>query len=883
MNVPAYDWKAVEPKWQKWWLDEEIYKFDDSLDSPGLPYVVDNPPRYASGALHVGHAVHYTHIDMAARYKRHQGYNVMFPLCFDTNGIPIEERVERQLGITRLDIDRQEFVEKCRQFAAENIDYATLQFTVLNCSMDPSQYYQTDEPYYRRITQISFLEMYARGLVYKGTFPVNWCPRCLTALADAEVEYKDRESKYNDIIFKVEETGEEVIIATTRPELLCTCQLVALHPRDPRVADYVGNHFITPLYERRVPVIADEAVELGKGTGIVMICSIGDKEDLSWILKHGLEFEMAIDEQGRMTDVAGKYEGMKVEEAKAAIIEDLKEAGLLVGQEPTLQSVGSCWRCHNTVEYVRKPQWFLKSVDYKRSVMERADELNWYPEHMRQRLDDWTMSLEWDWVISRQRYFATPIPLWECERCGEVVLATEEQCYVDPTVDSPPVPECPKCGGALVGSEDVFDTWMDSSMSPTYISYWKRDEERFRKYFPTGLRPQAHDIIRTWAFYTLLRTHLMFENRPWNDIMIDGFILSPEGTPMHASLGNVIDPMETLEEYGGDVMRYLSALCALGQDNNFKPQDLVRGKRFVQKFWNVQQFIGSALEKAPEGFEEAEPTSILDLWVLDKLSTLIDRARDRYDAFDFAPIMREVEYFVWHEVADHYIELVKARVYAGDDPAVFATLRRVGLDVTKLLAPLLPAITEEVFQKYYNGKGSDRSVHLLAFPEPTLTDPVARHVGEFVKEVAATVRRWKSETGMPLNEPLAEVQVLCDLEGVDAASRDLRSAIVADQLTFAREDPTLHEEPRRLRPVHSKLGPEFRQAAKEVVGLIGEADPVEAASALRSGGWAVELSSGESITLTTDHVTVESGWVSHGHAVEALNVGDAVVVVTKRD
>jgi valyl-tRNA synthetase len=881
--MAAYDWKAVEPKWQQWWLDEEVYKFDDSLDTRRLPYVVDNPPRYASGALHVGHAVHYSHIDMAARYKRLQGYNVMFPLCFDTNGIPIEEKVERQLGITRLDIDRQEFVEKCREFAAQNIENATHQFTILGCSMDGSQYYQTDAPYYRRITQISFLEMYKRGNVYKGTFPVNWCPRCLTALADAEVEYKDRESKYNDIIFKVEETGEDVVIATTRPELLCTCQMVAIHPRDPRVKQYVGKHFLTPLYDRRVPVIEDEAVELGKGTGIVMICSIGDKEDLSWILKHGLEFEMAIDEQGRMTEVAGKYEGMTVEEAKAAIIVDLEEAGLLVGQEPTLQSVGSCWRCHNTVEYLRKPQWFLKSVEFKRQVMERADELNWYPEYMRQRLDDWVMSLEWDWVVSRQRYFATPIPLWECEACGEVVLATEEQCYVDPTSDDPPVAKCPKCGGSLVGCEDVFDTWMDSSVSPVYISYWKRDDERFRRYYPTGLRPQAHDIIRTWAYYSLLRSHLLFESRPWNDIMIDGFILSPDGTPMHASLGNVIDPLETLEDYGGDVMRYLSALCALGQDNNFKPQDLVRGKRLVQKLWNVQQFIGSALEKAPEDAVESEPTNVIDLWLLDKLSILIERARDYYDSFDFAPIMREVEYFIWHELADHYIELVKSRVYAGDDPAVFGVLRTVGLGLTKLLAPILPCVTEEIYQDLYATFDGAKSVHISKFPEATDEHPEAREVGEFAKEIAAAVRRWKSETGLALNEPLAEVQVLSGLEGLSSTAVDLKAAIGADDLSFAAEDETLREEPRVLKPVHARIGPEFRAAAKEIVAIIGTADPVDTTEALRSGGWTVRLASGDEATLTTDHVNVESGWVSHGHAVEALPVGDAVVVITKRE
>jgi valyl-tRNA synthetase len=464
-----------------------------------------------------------------------------------------------------------------------------------------------------------------------------------------------------------------------------------------------------------------------------------------------------------------------------------------------------------------------------------------------------------------------------------VVLATEEQCYVDPTVDQPPVSVCPKCSGALVGSQDVFDTWMDSSMSPTYISYWKRDEERFRKYFPTGLRPQAHDIIRTWAFYTLLRTHLLFENRPWNDIMIDGFILSPDGTPMHASLGNVIDPVETLEEYGGDVMRYLSALCALGQDNNFKPQDLVRGKRFVQKLWNVQQFIGSALAKAPEGYDEAEPSYVLDLWVLDKLSNLIESARAYYEGFDFAPVMREVEYFVWHEVADHYIELVKSRVYAGDDPAVFGVLRTVGLAITKLLAPILPCVTEEIYQTYYADAVGEKSLHLTPFPEPMGADETARGVGEFVKEIAASVRRWKSETGMALNHPLSEVQVLSEMEGVVTASRDLKSAIGAEELTFAREDPTLHEEPRALKPVHSKLGPELRQAAKEVVAIIGEADPAQAAKALRSTGWTVDLASGDQFTLTTDHVTVVSGWVSHGHAVEALTVDDAVVVITKKE
>jgi len=872
--MAKYDWREVEKKWQGWWQRERIYEFDQSPEAAGRSYLVDNPPRYASGSLHVGHAVHYTHIDMAARFKRMTGNNVMFPLCFDTNGIPIEERVERDLGITRLDVDRHEFIDRCREFAKQNIEEMTRQFKILGCSMDPSVYYQTDAPYYRRVTQISFLEMFKRDLVYKGTYPVNWCPRCLTALADAEVEYKDRDSKYNNIVFEVAETGEEVIIATTRPELLCTCQMVAVHPSSPHVDNLVGKHLLTPLYRREVPVVSDEAVDPEKGTGIVMICSIGDKEDLQWILKHKLEFEMAIDEEGRMTEVAGKYRGLTVEEAKNEIIGDLEEAGLLRGQDQTLQSVGSCWRCHTTVEYLRTPQWFLKSLPYKDAVMAHADELNWYPLHMRQRLDDWVNSLEWDWVVSRQRYFGTPIPVWECE-CGRIVPAEEEQCYVDPTIDAPPVDKCPECGGKLRGCEDVFDTWMDSSLSPAYISFWKRDMDRFERYYPAGLRPQSSDIIRTWAFYSLLRSHLLFESRPWTDIMIDGFILSPDGTPMHTSLGNFIDPIETLEEFGSDVLRYLSSLCSLGQDSNFRPPDLTRGRRFVEKFWNVQQFIGMSLEK---GSVEVEPTNPIDLWILDLLAELIESVSTHYGNFDFASVMRELQYFVWHELADHYIELVKARVYSGEDPGIYTTLKTIGLSICKLLAPIMPHVTEEVYQQLYSDDGAP-SIHLAPMPAAPPRYPGARVVGEFAKEVTAAVRRWKSGKGWSLNRPLAGIEVLTELREAGEVSGDMKSALAAEELTIAREDPTLREEPVALKPVHSRIGPRFRGDTGEVMKLIESADPGEVARELQGDGWKIALPGGKEEVLTVQDVEVESGWISHGRAVEAIPAGDSVVVV----
>ncbi|MBM4237670.1 MAG: class I tRNA ligase family protein, partial [Euryarchaeota archaeon] len=467
--MSQYDPLPTERKWQQKWKEWEIYKFDFS--SPKPVFSVDNPPRYTSGSLHLGHATGYSLIDFAARYRRMRGCNVFFPLCFDVNGTPTEVRVEKKYGITKLSVPRQEYIRLCSEYAESFIDEMTRHFEILGTCMDPSIYYQTDAPYYRRITQVSFLRMLGKGLVYKGTYPVNWCPRCITALADAEVEYRSGVTKLNYVKFGVKGTGEEVVIATTRPELICTCQIVAVHPEDTKHRVLIGKRLLTPLFRKEVSVIADPKVDPGFGSGVVMICTIGDKDDLEWVMKYDLPLEKGIDEQGKMTEIAGKYAGLPVKEARRQAIGDLRGAGLLVKQEEVEQNVSTCWRCHEPIEFLQVPQWFLKTLDFKKEVLAKSDEINWYPEFMKVRLKDWVDSLEWDWVISRQRYFATPIPIWECVECGEVVPAREEDCYVDPTVDPPPVEKCPKCGGPLKGCEDVFDTWMDSSISPLFNTY----------------------------------------------------------------------------------------------------------------------------------------------------------------------------------------------------------------------------------------------------------------------------------------------------------------------------------------------------------------------------------------------------------------------------
>lgn len=834
--MSTYDQKALEEKWQRKWQEMKIYHFD--FDSDKQPYSIDVPPRYASGPLHAGHAVHYTHIDFAARYKRMRGYNVFFPLCFDVNGIPIEERVERKLNITRKDIDRHEFTKLCSDFAEKNIKTMTSQFIRLGESMDPTIYYQTNAEYYRRITQISFIELYNKDHIYKGKFPVNWCPRCMTAMADAEVVYSDRTTKLNTIKFYFtkeqgkqllkyhsvgkDEKGTYIEIATTRPEMLPSCQIVAVHPNDERAPWLIDQTVKVPSTDKEVKIVEDDAVDPDFGTGIVMICTVGDKEDLNWVFKYKLPLEMSIDEEGKMTEICGKYKGMKIEDARKAVIEDLKKNSILIKQEPLDQNVGVCWRCKTPVEFINAEQWFLKTVSFKEKVLQESDAMNWYPEFMKIRLEDWVNSLEWDWVISRQRYFATPIPLWECENCKEVVLARPEDCYLDPTIDKPPVDNCPKCGGPLKGCEDVFDTWMDSSISPLYNTFWHRDNEKFKKLYPMSLRPQAHDIIRTWAFYTILRCALLTDERPFENIMMGGFILSEDGTPMHASLGNVIDPLNVMDEYGTDAFRCYAASCALGEDNPFRKKDIIRGVKFLRKLWNVQQFIGNVVKDSKPGKTELQD---IDKWILSKYSKLVKKCTEKMDVFDYSQSMKETEYFLWHELADHYIEMIKSSIYEKKNvDSIRYALYTVGLGLLKLFAPFFPHITEEIYSDHYKDYDGKNSIHISNWPEPILIDEEKEMAGELVKNYISQARSWKSEQGIALNAPMNSSATYASEELISKfkpSGSIIKSTLkYPDSHSFIVGKPDVEEKITEVTPVYSKLGPFFKQDSQKIVRWI---------------------------------------------------------------
>ncbi len=844
-----------EPKWQAKWKEWGIYRFDPESDKE--VYSIDTPPRYASGALHLGHAYGYTVIDFAARYKRLKGYNVFFPLCFDVNGTPVEVKVEQVMGIKASEVPRQQFVKMCSEFAEKHIGEMTKQFEMLGESMDPTIYYQTDAEYYRRLTQVSFIRMFKKGFVYKGHFPINFCTRCGTALAEAEVEYEPRKTKLNYIKFRVAGSGREVQIATTRPELLCTCLLVAVHPDDPSKANLVGEELVTPVFDKKVKVVADPKVDPAFGTGTVMICSIGDKGDLEWIMKYNLPLEKGIDESGKMTELAGKYAGMTVADARKAIIEDMKAAGLLVKQEDLDQSVGVCWRCHSPIEFLKVPQWFVRSLQFKDQVLAMIDKITWNPEFMKVRIQNWVNSLAWDWVVSRQRYFATAIPLWECQDCGEVLLAEEDECYVDPTSRPPRKEKCAVCGGEYIGSTDVFDTWMDSSISPLYNTFWERDDKLFKKLYPMSMRPQGLEIIRTWAYYTILREMLLIGEKPWKETMIHGFIMAPDGSPMHASAGNAIDPIPLLEKYGSDAMRYYAATCSLGIDHAFKEQELVRGGRLATKTWNVMRMVGSVCKVKPDDAGDHPTRGRLDP----------EQVRERG-----AGVREERGQVQVRPVHGDHRGLPLARVRgqlrrARQAQGLFRERR--GREVRALHGRPGPA--EDDVRVPAPRRGGRLSAELQAVRASNQHPCVGLARGASCGSHRRTrrarrSREWwlRSGRGRPrralsLNAEIARIEIV----GQEAtrlmagSEEDIKATLKAAELEILEKTSTLKETVSRVKPVHAKLGPAFKKDAKEIAERLAGAASADPSWPAWTRGSSSTMGDGRTIELSPEFYEVE--------------------------
>jgi valyl-tRNA synthetase len=710
-----YNVEKVEKKWQKYWEKEKIYKFD--AKSKKEIFSIDTPPPYASsGHLHVGHALHYTQFEIVARAMRLLGREVYFPPGFDDNGLPTEKYVEEKLGIDKSKISRAEFRKICLQESSKvEKEYTDRVFRKLGHSYDWSLLYTTIGKEAQRISQTAFLRLIKKGDCYRKEEPVIWCPKHETALAQAEVEDLTRQTKLNYIDFDVADgKREKITIATTRPEFLPACVGVFVHPKDERHKNLVGRELKVPLFKHKVKVRTDEKVDREFGTGIVMVCTFGDSTDIGWWKKHKLELRSILTKDGKLNEKACEYRGFGIEEARERILRDLKEKGRLRKQEPLQQTVGSCWRCNTPIEYIVTKQWFIKALPYKKELIKRGREVKWKPSFMRIRFENWVKNLGWDWVISRQRYYGVPIPVWYCDKCNEIILPQEKNLPLDPIEQER---RCKKCGNKARPDNDVFDTWMTSSQTPEIACRWLENPHLYGKLVPMCLRPQANDIIRTWAFYTILKSHLLFNRIPWKNVMIGTYVLDEGGKGMHKSKGNAVWVDELIERYGVDAFRYWVASASLGFDLPFKEKELVAGKRFLTKLWNASRFVLMNLKgkvKKPRKLEK------IDSLMLCELRAVLNKVRGNYENYDAAGAKREAENFFWHAFCDNYLEIIKRRVYAGskeEKQSALYTLYFSLLTILKIFAPITPFITEEIYQGYFRKYEKDKSIHISCWPK----------------------------------------------------------------------------------------------------------------------------------------------------------------------
>ena len=757
-----YNFSEIEGKWQSKWEEMGIYRYDWN-DKVRTPFSIDTPPPYPSGELHMGNVLNWTYFDMVARFKRMQGFNVLFPQGWDCHGLGIEIQVEKAKNIRKRDVPPDQFRAWCIELVEKYIAMMKEGILKMGASIDWTTEYKTMDPDYWRRTQLSFILLHKKDYMYRGTHPVNWCPRDETAIADAEVDHIKKDGTLHYIRFELEGSNEYLLIATSRPEFIPACVAVEVNPKDERFSKYIGRKISVPLMNREVTIIAEESVDPCFGTGVVQICTYGDKEDVKTVIKHKLPVIRLLTENGKISEAGCKYSGLYVNQARAAIVADLTAAGLLEKSEKIQQEVGVCDRCKAQVEILEVKQWFMKTMPLSESVEKNANAIPWYPDYMKNRLIDWTRALDWDWVISRQRLFATPIPVWYCKNCGEVIVAQESWVPIDPKMEKPRIEKCPKCSGTeFMGETDVLDTWMDSSITCAVHAGWP-DRADWKHLFPASMHPSGTDIIRTWAYYLMVRHLALFDERPFNSVLINGMVLGADGRKMSKSLKNYAAAPEVLNKSGADATRQWAAGGgATGSDIPFRAQDVEYGRRFLVKLWNVAGFASNLLaDYKPQENIDME-LELLDKWILSKTENLTKKVTEAFEKCQFNIAVEEIRNFTWHVFCDYYIEAVKDRLYksevygAANRTAAQYTLYEVLYRILQLIAPVTPHLTEEIYQHMYLENKGFQSLQVSTWPKvnQALIDETAERDGDLITAIMSEARRDKAEKKLPLNAPI---------------------------------------------------------------------------------------------------------------------------------
>ncbi len=801
-----FDTAAAEARWGAAWERQGLHQWVSGRPREEC-FVVDTPPPTVSGSLHVGHVFSYTHTDVIVRYQRMRGRAVYYPMGWDDNGVPTERRVQNyyhvrcdpslpQRGIADIApadaatarqpprlVSRADFIELCGVLTRADEEAFKKLWKRLGLSVDWRQEYATIDRRCRHLSQLSFRDLWEKGHVYSVEAPFMWDVDFEMAVSQAEVEDRVVRGAFYDVAFALE-SGGELVIATTRPELLPACVGIAAHPDDGRYRSLFGQRAITPLFHVPVPIFPSPLVDPQKGTGVVMVCTFGDQTDVQWWRERGLPLRQVLGRDGRMrlvrfgaegwesvdADTANRHYaelvGRPVHAARQRIVESLRDAGALCSEPRAIEHVVKFYeKGDRPLEFLPTRQWFVRLLDKKAALLAKGDEIRWHPDYMRLRYRNWTENLSFDWCISRQRYFGVPIPVWyRLDETGRPdydhpIVAEREQLPVDPMTDVPAAfrPEQRDEPGGFTADRDVFDTWFTSSLTPQIGSGWLLDPARHAQLFPADIRPQAHDIIRTWAFYTIAKALLHEDTVPWRHVVVSGWILDPDRKKMSKSKGNVVTPMHLLEQYGADSVRYWAASARLGADTAFDEKVMKVGKRLVTKIFNAGKFV-LAHEAAASGPITAE----LDRAFVARLRELVDRATTLLDSFDYAHALQETEAFFWQSFTDTFLELAKARARDGD-PSAVATLR-LGLSVLlRLLAPTVPYIAEEVWSWAFAAETGVASVHVAPWPSRgELAHVEAPDEDEsFAVAVAAqaAINKAKSEQQVSVGRGIAEVDL----------------------------------------------------------------------------------------------------------------------------
>ena len=784
--MDKYDFKQAEKKWRDYWDKEKIYVFDQK--SKAKIYSIDTPPPTVSGKMHIGHAFSYSQQDFIARYHRMKGENVFYPFGTDDNGLPTERLIEKLKNVKSTKMQRQEFVTLCQKTLQEIKPDFVNDWKIIGMSCDFSQVYSTIDAHCIRTSQKSFLDLHKKGLVYQQTAPSMWCVQCQTAIAQADLEDKELDSTFNDIEFELE-GGSKIIIATTRPELLAACVCVYVHPEDKRYKKIIGKKVIVPLFKQKVIIYADESANPEKGTGILMVCSYGDKYDVEAINKRKIEPRMIFTKDGKLNELAGKYQGLNIKDARKEILNDLQNNKLLLNKKPIKHNVNVHERCGTEIEFLTTKQWFVKILENKQKFIDAGKKIKWYPEHMRLRYEHWIEGLQWDWCISRQRHFGVPFPVWSCKKCSSIIVADEKDLPIEP-LSIKPKGKC-KCGSTeFEGEMDVMDTWATSSVTPQIILNWAKDNTsklEFEKMYPCSLRPQAHDIIRTWAFYTIVKGVYHNNQAPWKDIVISGHVLDPKGEAMHKSKGNTVEPGVVLEKYPADALRFWAAGSRLGDDLRYLDKDLATGQKTITKLWNAFNFTQITLENYK--FKETK-LEIVDQWILSKLNETIKTCTESFEIYEYSKSKAAIELFFWKDFCDNYLELIKYRLYSEQESkekeSAKYTLYTCLFNILKLFAPIMPYITEELYHNMFMKNEKINSIHLNKWPETIKIDnKKALEIGEELVKVASYARQEKTKIGKSLKEPIKVLKV--DNLILKEVERDIKAVTQAEKIKYGKE------------------------------------------------------------------------------------------------